>query len=501
MALTKANNRMIDGAALALVDYGAVGDGTTDDTVAIQAAIDAASTGQLILGSANANYRITATLNFNDTRFNGQYCTITKDFDGVGIDITGGSVYTRLYNFTITASAGQTATDYDAAAASHGIKVNATRVEAYDVTVTNHKGAGWWLETTTGGNMNKSKYIRIVGNGNSRAGCYMSGTDDNMSVWEFNGRFQSNKGYGIYSTSDCSARDFDMWIYAEANHAGASFPAGAYAVEFNKLRNARIWAYVEQQAGPALELKAGTNCENLVILSTRQNTDLIEGTNCAYLQGKKFLDKDTARAGTPIEVVGQLSRIANDGEYVQAALRGSGGYFGYLKGEGNSSGNQWIGLLDSTEAVQLRLNDSQLETNADGFFRMHNAQNGIREIALARTTPTSNQVTLTVTFADTTAQYGTGLLEVFLCADIGGTAIDATYLSHYPVAVRAGASTMTVYSEVQVHVSNITKNASYPTTSGVTMTIVFDCAAGVTEVMGHVTMRGGEAYITSASLS
>ena len=40
MALTKVHNRMIDGAAANVMDYGAVGNGTTDDTAAIQAAIN-----------------------------------------------------------------------------------------------------------------------------------------------------------------------------------------------------------------------------------------------------------------------------------------------------------------------------------------------------------------------------------------------------------------------------------------------------------------------------
>ena len=41
MALTKANNRMIDGAVVNVFDYGAVGNGIADDTAAAQAAVDA----------------------------------------------------------------------------------------------------------------------------------------------------------------------------------------------------------------------------------------------------------------------------------------------------------------------------------------------------------------------------------------------------------------------------------------------------------------------------
>lgn len=48
MALTKVNNRMIDGAYVSPLDFNAVGNGTTDDSAAIQACVNAAPEGSII---------------------------------------------------------------------------------------------------------------------------------------------------------------------------------------------------------------------------------------------------------------------------------------------------------------------------------------------------------------------------------------------------------------------------------------------------------------------
>ena len=62
MALTKVTYSMIANAAINVKDYGAVGDGTTDDTAAIQSAITAASTSHSQVYLPAGKYKITSTL-------------------------------------------------------------------------------------------------------------------------------------------------------------------------------------------------------------------------------------------------------------------------------------------------------------------------------------------------------------------------------------------------------------------------------------------------------
>lgn len=104
MALTKATYSMVDGAPINVKDYGAIGDGVTDDTAALQAAIDAAiPTGKQIV-FPQGNYITTSQLNVNLSssshalfmQGNGK-AQITSTATGSVIDVTSADPNTRGY--------------------------------------------------------------------------------------------------------------------------------------------------------------------------------------------------------------------------------------------------------------------------------------------------------------------------------------------------------------------------------------------------------------------
>jgi hypothetical protein len=338
-------------------DFGAVGDGVTDDTAAIQAAFNYATSGRIAQGVSGETYRITSTLSFVSRNFDGRGCVFVKDFAGVGISVSGGATFSYLQNFQIIASSAYAATDY-VAGTQHGILVTNSRVEMSDVYSIGHIGAGFYL-TQTAPNANKSKYIRIFGRDNALAGCFVDGsfpTADDFSVVEFNGQFQNNFGYGMFSSLTAPMRQWVCWIYTEANHLGVSAPDDG-GVRLNRAVSCDIWCYSEETND---EFVLGVNASENIAQSVRRNQDSDLGTNNRFVSGANIYRPFTSAQGRFVTLPGfrgESPRITTSGEFVRVPWVGNNGTFGSVQGI-SSGGTPQIQLLSSNETKFIAVGDN-----------------------------------------------------------------------------------------------------------------------------------------------
>jgi hypothetical protein len=97
MALTKVHNRMLQGSQFHVDDYGAVGDGVTDDTAAIQAALDAAEAARPPQAEAYVEfgtgrvYLVSSKINVLNVSINGNGGTLLSNTPITIMEINGNS--------------------------------------------------------------------------------------------------------------------------------------------------------------------------------------------------------------------------------------------------------------------------------------------------------------------------------------------------------------------------------------------------------------------------
>lgn len=123
MSLTKATYSMIKGTPVSVLDFGAVGDGVTDDTAAINAAADEAraTSKSLFLPAVSSFYLVSNTIDFSDLIVvDGKGAEIRGTFGAIPAIILGGNVSEGYFWIEV-----RNATDNSTTAGNRGIQLQA----------------------------------------------------------------------------------------------------------------------------------------------------------------------------------------------------------------------------------------------------------------------------------------------------------------------------------------------------------------------------------------
>lgn len=229
MSLTRVSYSMIRGTPANVLDYGAVGDGTTDDTAAIQAALNGASAStyrDVILPAGD--YLISSNLEIpegvsligqgNRSAFNegveGQPSKITKKstMTTVGVKLSGKR--SRLQNLGVYCETGST---------GDGIWIAANYCSLVNVASNGHGGAGIRIGSTPAGYVNCNGWYleQITAGFNTSHGVII---DDQFTAYPLNdanagvfigGDMRSNGDDGVF-VGNCFANTF-IGILTEGN--------------------------------------------------------------------------------------------------------------------------------------------------------------------------------------------------------------------------------------------------------------------------------------------
>lgn len=309
MALTKAHNRMIAGSYVNVIDYGATGDGTTDDTVAIQAAIDAAA-GRPVYAPAGT-YVITSTIDMESAAtgvFNQGPQLIG---DGIGKTIFDNQVSSAPM-FDVKAG-GVAGSNFLMGAVLRGFKVIRTTTETAQIAIK--------IITSYMVEIEQVHIVGMTGTG-IRIPCIVGDNDGSNMVNMKQVRIENCSGWGIDAAGDSGFNEFSFMkmdhVFVQAcgtNDASSTPPSGGmkwkgqilsmHQCAFTLNENAAFFVVGQAGLGQTVDLQ-NTSFEN-----NKKKSVLVTGVKMFRARNVQFYNNDSYTATKGIQFDASSFVVAN----------------------------------------------------------------------------------------------------------------------------------------------------------------------------------------------
>ena len=292
-----------------IATYGAVKDDSSDDSTAIQAAIDAAElvNGCVYIPIGEYTLETGLTIDAHITIWGEDEVgsILKKSGDIVGITTSKGCT---LYNFTLNSGGG--------ADASNGIDISSAtyRTRMKNVTVTNQGADGIEL---TSSNLGTYEDLTLTSNGTD--GLHINGTHDNPNTNAMvlkNIDARSNTGWGI--NCEDGRENFGIGLTAQNNGNGIRINDRANFFQIYAESNTTTQIELTSEAnckGNYLQVVVGTLTDNSAGDNTvlRAKRGAVFDTNFNKVTTDKVIFENINSEDTAVKGIGQLDHSAGDG--------------------------------------------------------------------------------------------------------------------------------------------------------------------------------------------